>query len=160
MTAEQESSLATTRRGQLWRRYLPGIGGVAVVAGTCVAWAIINFGSLRHAWLYAGGARVTIEPKAVTVQEGKEGDSREAVFLIRNLTDKAVGVVGVTTACTCVSSERLPVVLPPKGTKELRVALQLVKSPTGKTVQSVVYHTDHPAAPSLAVTVTGRVTEP
>jgi len=160
MAAEQESALATTRPGQLWRRYLPGIGGVAVVGGACVAWAIINFGSLYHAWLYAGGVRVTIEPRSVTVQEGKEGDAREAVFLIRNLTDKPVGVVGVTTSCTCVSTERLPVVLPPKGTKELHVALQLVKSPPARIVQSVVYHTDHPAAPSLAVTVAGRVTDP
>ncbi len=159
-TAEQESALASRRRGQFWRSYLPGIGGVAVVAGGCVVWAIINFGSLYHALLYAGGARVTIEPRAVTVPEGKEGDAREVVFLIRNLTDNPVRVVGVTTSCTCVSTERLPVVLPARGAKELHVALRLAKSPTGSIVQSVIYHTDHPAAPNLAVTVTGRVAEP
>jgi len=100
-----------------------------------------------------------IEPRAVTVQEGKEGDAREALFVISNLTDKPVGVVGVTMACTCVSTEKLPVVLPPKGTKEVHVALRLGKSPTGRIVQSVVYHTDHPASPWLAFTLTGRVTE-
>jgi hypothetical protein len=160
MTIDRGLALATKRRVRLWRRCLPGLLGVAVVVGGSLAWGVINFGSLYHAWLYAGGVRVTIQPRLVTVQEGKAGDVREAVFSISNLTDQPVRVVGVTTSCTCVSYEKLPIVLPPKGTKEMHVSFQLLTPSNGISVQSVVFHTNHPAAPNLAVSVARRALEP
>jgi hypothetical protein len=152
---------APTRLDRVWRRYLPGLGGIAVVSIGCVAWATISFGSVYHAWLYAAGVRVMVEPATVSFQEAKVGDVRHAVLLLRNLADKPVSVLGLTVSCTCVSTtDKLPVVIPYRGTRELHLTLDLAKVPAGQIDQTVVYHTDHRAAPSLTVRVSGRVIEP
>lgn len=140
---------------RLWRRNLPGIGGIAVVILGCIAWAMISFGSIYQAYLYAAGFRVTIEPTTITVQDGKLGEAGGAVLLIRNLTGRPVRLLGVSTSCTCVSTDKMPVVIPPHLTKELHVMLKPGEPTAPRSEQIVVYHTDHPTAPRLVVKVTG-----
>jgi hypothetical protein len=139
------------------RDYLPGIAGISAVFVATIAWAIINFGSLYYAWLYAGGVRVTIDPPTVTVPDGKVGEARDAVFVIRNLSNRPVKILGVTTSCTCITTDALPLLINAMGSKELHATLRLTKSPTGRTEQNLTYHTDHPAAPALTVKARGRV---
>jgi len=103
---DQTSIAATKSRGPISRRGLPAISGIALVLGAGVAWASLNFGSVRDAWLYAGGARVMIRPAVAMVKDGRAGDAREAVFLVRNLADRTVNVLGVTTSCTCISADK------------------------------------------------------
>lgn len=74
MTLDQQSPAVSTKRGQHLGGFLPAIVGVAVVAVGCLAWAILGFGSLRNAWLYANGVRVMIEPTTATIlDEGRRG---------------------------------------------------------------------------------------
>lgn len=90
----------------------------------------------------------------------KAGEDCEAVFLVRNLTDQPVRILGVTTSCACVSTAKLPVVVPPRETRPMPVALHLEGAQPGFIVQTATYHTDHPAAPSLRATVKARVAAP
>jgi hypothetical protein len=104
--------------------------------------------------------RATIEPTLVTLKDGKAGEARNAIISIRNLADKPLRVLGFTTSCTCISGDKLPVVISPKGLEEFHVTVHLVSSAAGRMEQSVVYHTDNPSASSLMTRIVGRVTEP
>jgi hypothetical protein len=126
-----------------------------VIAG--LGWALAEFGSLRHAWLYASGIRLAINKTSVQVPDGKPGDERDAAFLVHNLSDRPVQIVGVHTSRVCVSTEKLPVTVPPTGAKELRLTLHLEDAATGTVEQVVTYHTDEPSVPRFEVRVSGRV---
>ena len=161
-TEERLLAVALPRARSFWRRYLPGIGGAVFVVLGCITWAVVTFGSLYHGWLYASGVRVMMEPTSVVVPEGQDGEPQDTVFVIRNLTNRPVRIVGATTTCTCVvATDKLPLVVPAKGTTELHAALGPPSSSTGRSVaQFLVYHTDHPAAPRFAARITARVIEP
>ena len=159
----------STTRGQLsppmipwtWNRYLPGITGVTLAIAGCAAWSLINFGSLHLGWLYANGVRVTIAPRVVTVPDGKPGDAREAVFVLRNLSNRPVRIVGATTNCTCLlPGDKLPLTVSPGGTTSLHVALDIRKVKGGRIEQALLYLTDHPSAPRLKVRIAARVVDP
>ena len=158
---EQTNPSTRATRGQPWRKLLPGVGGVLLVAVASASWAIFNFGSVHDAWLYAKGVRVAVEPATVILPEGKPGDEREAVLSFHNLTDKPVAVLGATTSCTCISMvDKLPVTILPKGMKELRLKMNMGGSKSGRIERTVVCYTDHPATPSLTVKIRGRLIAP
>lgn len=118
---------------------------------------VFRFGSLRDAWLYAGGARVAIDRSALALPTGNVGDTESAVFRLRNLTTQPVKVLGASVSCDCVSTEKLPAEVPPGGSLLLRSAVHLDGRVTGPFEQFVTYDTDHSSAPSLRVTIRGHV---
>jgi hypothetical protein len=121
-TAGRLSFFASWRPPHRWWQALPGLAGIAIVALGYVTWAIVNFGSLHHAWLYATGVRVAIEPSTVMVQEVRPAEKRNVVFLVRNLTDKPVHLLGAKTECTCFyPADKLSLAIPARGTKELHL---------------------------------------
>ena len=142
------------------KRMIPIAVGIAAVAASCVAWAYIQFGSIRDAWLYAGGARVVIDRATLILPTGKVGDTQEAVFEIRNLASGPVRVLGATVSCDCVTTEGLPVEVAAGESRRLRSTLHLDARMSGLFEQSVTYFTDHPSAPSLRVVIRGRVLTP
>jgi hypothetical protein len=149
-------TLPTTKPLNVGRRYLPGLCGFGFTVTAGIIWATMNFGSLSHAWLYAAGVRAIIEPASVTLKGGKPGDVCDAVLTIHNFADTPLRVLGVTTTCTCVSTEKLPLVIAPRGRKEVRVTVHVGASSSERPVQTVEYHTNHPSAPNLMVTITAR----
>jgi hypothetical protein len=151
---ESASPRSSLKRAQFMRGVLPAAGGVAVVVAGCVIWAISNFGTVNHALLYVRGARVLVEPDIVTVTDGNSGEFRAATFFAHNLTEKPVTILDATVSCGCVSTtDRLPVVVPPKPATELHVTLALPIPSMGAAVQKVLYRTDHPSAPGITATV-------
>ena len=121
-------------------------------------WSISEFGSLSHAWLYASGFRLIVDRPTVRLPDGKPGDERDAEFLVYNFSAHPVRILGVTTSCGCLSTDKLPVTISPRGIKELRLTLHLEKS--GIVEQTIIYHTDEPNSTNLAVTVSARVSDP
>jgi hypothetical protein len=142
------------------RRTLPVAAGIAAVVAACAGWAFLRFGSLRDAWLYAGGARVVIDRSALALPTGKVGDTQTAEFRLRNLTSRPVKVLGATVSCDCVTTEGLPAEVAAGGSLRLRSSVHLDGRVTGPFQQSVTYYTDHPAAPSLRAVIQGNVLAP
>ncbi len=147
-------------RGVVWERIVPGFCGISLVVVLVLSWSIGEFGSLRHAWLFASGLRLIIDDPEVRLADGKPGESRDAAFLAHNLSDHPIRIFGVTTSCSCVATDNLPATVPPKGIKELRLTLHLGQAASGTVNQTAVYHTDDPTAPSLGVKVSCRVVNP
>lgn len=142
------------------RRLTPVVAGIAATAAVCIAWGFVRFGSLHDAWLYAGGARVMLDRSTLSLPPGKVGDTRSAVFRLRNLTGKPVRVLGATVSCDCVSTEGLPSEVDAGGSILLRSSVHLDGRVSGSFEQSVTYFTDHPSAPSLRVVIRGQVLDP
>jgi len=143
---------------QRCRRSLPGIAGIAIVALGLLGWALVSFGSVRDAWLYAMGARVFIEPRRFEVTDVRAGETRRMVFRLRNFTDRPLTVLGAETTCSCLSLEdKPPLVVPPKGTGQLRLTFALRDDAKGQFEGSMVYYTDDPSSPRLRAGLRIRV---
>ena len=156
-----EGSLVAIRSWtSILQRSLPAAAGVVLAIGLGAGWGLIRFGSVRDAWLYASGVRVVVRPAVALVEDGSARDEGKAAFVIRNLTDSTINVLGMTTSCTCVSADKLPVSLGPGETRQLQVIVHLGTNSRTTVEQTVVYHTDHPAASSLAVKIMRQATDP
>ena len=143
-----------------WGWFAPGFCGASLTLALCLVWSVAQFGSLSHAWLYANGVRVVVDHPQITLPAGRIGEHRDAEFLVRNLSATPIQILGVEVSCGCVTStDTLPATIPPHGIKALRLSLHLEKTPSGKVEQTIVYHTDEPTAPDLAVTVACRILE-
>jgi hypothetical protein len=158
-TPEQGRSTATSRGGEVGRAaaIVPAALGVAVVVVVCLAWSLLRFGSLSDAFRYARGSRVVIDPPTLVLPPGRFDDRQTADFRMRNLTSQPVRVLGATVSCDCVTTEGLPTVIDAGGSLRLRSSVHLDARSLGPFVQSVLYYTDHPAAPSLRVVIRGEI---
>jgi hypothetical protein len=140
-------------------RWLLGIGGIAMVTLGLGAWAV-TFGSPYYVWQYASGLRLTIEPTAVSIADAKVGQIRAVVVVARNLTNVPARVLGARATCTCFfASDSMPLDIPANGMKELHLTLDLRNQKAGLHEQSLVYFTDHPAAPRLKAAIVARVVD-
>lgn len=161
MLSPQPLALSPQKRKLIWKNLIPGFCGASLTLAVGLTWSIAQFGSVGHAWLYANGVRVLIDNPMINLPEGKLGDHRNAEFLVYNLSTSPIQILGVNTSCGCLSStDELPTTVPPRGIKALRLTLHLEPTPSGKVEQSVIYHTDEPTAPDLAVKVSSRVIVP
>ena len=144
-----------------WKRYwgqvAPGFCGVSLVVVLVLTWAIAVYGTPRRAWLYASGVRLMVEGAPIRFGDARAGEDRDAAFLVSNLSDDPVQVLGVKTSCGCIAVEKLPVTVPPRGTKEVRLTIHLEESFSGTVEQALTFHTDEPSTPRFLVKVSGRV---
>ncbi len=122
-----------------------------------IGWSILEFGSLRQAWLYAGGVRLDVVPAVVQVADGRNGEMRKASFRVRNLSSRPLRILGADASCGCVSLDRLPLIIPPRLHRDLGVSVHLERGAPGPFEQTVTYNTDEPTQPRFVVQVVGRV---
>jgi hypothetical protein len=142
-----------------WKQMVPGLLGIASVAIGFVVWALIQFGSPREAASYIQGDRLLIEPRMAWVGEGLAGEGRQATFLVRNRSNEPVTIVGASSSCTCVLTDRLPIQIPPGEDRSLHVEFQLDGKASERVEQSLTYITDYAPQPTIPVKIAGRVIE-
>jgi hypothetical protein len=131
---------------------------VLFVACASLAWANSVFGSLRNTWLYACGMRLVTEPSGVMLGIVKGGETREATISVRNLTRSSVTILGVESSCTCLSSDKLPITIPPLSAAPLHLSMHFSESEgTHRVTQIVTYHTTQRSQPEIKVSVTADV---
>lgn len=149
--------LVTRRLSRIWLSAAPSLGGILLVPLAFMAWALMAFGSTGDAFLYLRGHRLLIEPDVATVQDGRPGEEREAVFRVRNLSGHPVRILGAATSCTCISTDTLPITIGPGRFCDLHLRIRLDGEPAQAFRQDVTYMSDNPAQPALAVRVMGRI---
>jgi Protein of unknown function (DUF1573) len=152
----KEEILEPKGRNQL-RAWVAAFGGIFVILLVMVLYVETRFESANDAWLYSRGITVTIDPKIATIDDGKEGESREVEFTIKNMSTNQLNILGVTTSCSCVSSESMPISIEKGGKKSVRVTIHLEKTATGEVTQTIEYHTDNKTSPKLVAKITGKV---
>lgn len=150
-------SRRSSRVGTFWGRFVPGLCGISLAVVVVLTWAIAVYGTPRRAWLYASGVRLVVEGAAIRFGDARVGEHLDAAFLVSNLSNHPVHVLGVNASCGCLAVEKLPVTVPALGTKEVRLTIHLDETPLGAVEQSMTFHTDEPSTPWFSVKVSGRV---
>ena len=88
--------------------------------GILVAWAFLRFGSLTAAAAYVAGDRLLVDKTNKSFGRVIQGDTPSVEFALYNTTSKPVAIIGVSSSCTCVVVEDLPLTIPPSSNVSLR----------------------------------------
>jgi len=102
------------------------------------------------------GDVLVVEPNVLNVGSGERGSKKLIAFRLSNYSGNKVTVVGGTSACACVATEKLPVAIDPERTQEIPVIVKFTGSP-GRFLRQFILYTDHPDARVLYASFTGEV---
>jgi hypothetical protein len=119
--------------------------------------AVAVFGSIPVALRYLRGERLVVEPTTISVGDGFAGVEEEAAFLIRNLSDKPVCILGATQSCTCLSIEQLPISILAHTSRVMRLGIRREGKSTERFEQGITYYTDSLQHPSFLLRIRGRI---
>jgi hypothetical protein len=131
----------------------------ATAAAALVAAALLGVASSRvgdRVRVGLHGGVVTVEQAVVEFGTHRPGEARFAPVTLTNHSDRPVRLVGGTIDCFCDVTPDLPLRLEPgeRGTFRVRVN---PSSGSGLYQRPVHVWTDHPAAPVLWLTLSGRL---
>lgn len=119
--------------------------------------AIIWTGSPDAALSRLRGERLVVTTPSLDLGAGLVGDRLEAVATARNYSSAAINIVGGATGCTCISTEGLPVTIPPNGQGNVSIILAIPSATPGRSNRVVVLYTDCPSRPQLRLRAGCRV---
>lgn len=136
---------------------------VVVQVATSVLIAGVVFGMVRVFFpqlivsLSAPPKLLEIGPSPTFICKAHSGDVVKATFIVRNITDTELKLLGVQSSCTCtLVRTRFPIHLPPGGISEIDMELTVgVASPEGKFRRTAEIFIDHQGViPSLVLEAT------
>lgn len=138
--------------GSLYR-WLRVSVAAAVVAGCGLLVAVSEYGPISM-WFAAGRpAGVSAEPVDVG---SRAGGRVEAITRVRNVTRRAVRLVGSQASCSCVKMTEVPADIPAGGEATVRLSVSL-DGPPRRISERILLFTDCPESPRLRISVSGRV---
>jgi hypothetical protein len=118
-------------------------------------WSLVWFGNLRDGAHYLQGERLVVEPRAITVADGRHGEDRPATIRVRNLSGHSVEIMGANVQCTCVEVGGLPVKVAARGSVDLPVKVHFRRG-IGNVDQVVTLYTTSDRNRTVAVSITGN----
>jgi hypothetical protein len=125
--------------------------GVILPVALCTAYVLLAFGSIKNAISFSKGIRILVEPAAVKLDDGRLGETRNGKVTIQNLGFSKISILGVESNCECTSTDKMPIELNPKETKELNIKMHLES--LGQVEQQLIYYTTSPSVPKFTVKV-------
>ncbi len=126
--------------------------------GILVAWAFLRFGSLTAAAAYVAGDRLLVDKTNKSFGRVIQGDTPSVEFALYNTTSKPVAIIGVSSSCTCVVVEDLPLTIPPSSNVSLRAKI-LTEGKSGPITGALKAYTDYNDQPIIELNVRGNVDE-
>ena len=144
-------------RSTRWLRWV----GRMFISGSCLTALIFGFfflrlGSASDAVAYLRGDRILVSPQNPNVGEGQDGETKQTLIRLRNLTGRPLVITGGSTSCTCVYKERYPIRLDTGKSFEMTVSVRLSDRP-GMFPQLLVLYTDDAKQPEIPLRIVGRV---
>jgi hypothetical protein len=129
--------------------FLVFVGGGAVWCG--------GFGQLMAK---ISGNAVFVRPKMLDLGSLEAGIETVAVFKMTNLVSGDISVVGERSSCDCAFSEKIPIVIPPGKTIDIKISVRLPKYDSSYD-QSLVFMVAEPSRLGLhPVRVTATIPHP
>lgn len=139
------------------RGWIAGLGSAIIALGlaSIVAVAVqlgaqAAFGSFEHALALLRGQTLVATPATLDLGTGNLGDELLGEVEVENISGTPVRIIAGTADCTCVTTERLPVVIGPGDRQTLPIRLFL-KGSEGVARRSVVLVTDSPGTQSIRI---------
>jgi hypothetical protein len=148
---------ATLARGVVTAAGL--LAAVTALLALPAGWAYFSFGSVEAALAYLRGERISVQPALVDVGPGATGDLRETTVELVNRTDHAVRVIGGTRDCSCTVADDLPLTIPAKEWRTIRVKAAVPRG-AGSFTREVRLLADDNGLRVVTFRMTGRVTGP
>jgi Protein of unknown function (DUF1573) len=139
-----------------------------VFAATVGAGVILALGVGGLTWMYGSpyevllrvrGEAITVEPGVTEVGDGAAGEKRTFTIQLSNHRDLPVNIYGGTTSCSCITTDDLPIIVPPKESRTIAVRMKFRGDP-GRFQHSLVLYIDDKKQSTAAAWFTGRVIEP
>jgi hypothetical protein len=131
-------------------------GGAALVLGLLAGAGALVFGSADAALARIRGERVSVRPGMVDLGRGAPGQAVEATVELINRTASPVRIVGGTSDCSCVTTNDLPVTLPPGEGRPVTVRVRLPRA-AGVFNRQAFFWTDDERARTIVFPLTGRI---
>ncbi len=137
---------------------LVSIAGVALLFVASFSGLYLIDPSPEAALAYLRGESMTVEPSVVDVGDGTRGEVRLFPVRVRNHTSRSICVIGGRVGCRCITTDELPVTVPPKAVCSFRCEFEF-RGAAGKFQHSFVLLTDDENQPEVISRIGGRVVE-
>ena len=130
--------------------------GALVVIGSFLGWSLVRFGSPRDAMAYLGGRVLTAAPQTIELGAVRVGEERRSSVALRNLTGRAIHLIGANTTCNCTATQGLPATIEGGGARTLPVTIEV--RPGVKSIdQAITFLTDDADHPGITIHIKGEV---
>jgi hypothetical protein len=117
-------------------RWLATVGFSLLLATVFVALAgWLAFGSAYALPALATGQVVVVDKSVIDVGTVAPGETRTIAFTIRNVTSRAIPIVGARLSCSCVRPVGLPIEIPPGAQRQLVVRVRPSAGQAGKRLR-------------------------
>jgi hypothetical protein len=133
-----------------------GLAGVVAISGVLFGLAHFGFGSVPAAVAFFRGERVSVEPRLLDVGEGAVGEARDVSVTLTNWTDRPIQLFGGTADCSCSVLHDLPLTIPAKESRTVRVHMRL-SGPPGVFTRKATFLIDDEGFKKIDFRLTGRL---
>lgn len=121
---------------------------------------MVSFGSLAEGIAYVKGYALYVETPELSAGHVPAGKLGEVSFPIKNLSNRAITVIGAREDCGCLATEDLPLVVPPRETSSIRVRFAAPQRDVGRDVKHLVLLYLDRNHPLICLTVKAEIVEP
>jgi len=138
-------------RALAWGKLLAGPLLVASVLCICfAAWSIWRFGTWTDGIAYIYGHPLAARQTTLHLGQVRVGEQVDCVFVLKNLWDEPITVVGASPDCSCVETMERPLKIAPRVPASFEVMLTPRPNEAGKTVtHRILLHLDVDAPPMV-----------
>lgn len=145
-------------RAKGWARHLALVGvGTAFMLAAAGTALLITSENPAHFLARLRGETIAIDPWVSDVGEGTTSEDRCFTVRLTNHADKAIRIVGGSSSCRCVTTEGLPVTLPPGRSVSVPIRVSFRGKSPGRFQLPFTLFTDDQRQPVLTARFAGRV---
>jgi hypothetical protein len=128
-----------------------------LIALVGIGWFLV--GSPQAALARLQGVALTVSPDHVDFGTGTAGQELLSTVDVRNWTDRTVRLIGGTSDCSCVTTDDLPLNIPPGEARPATVRLKIPASKLGAFTRIVELWTDNEDRRIIRVQIGCRIVE-
>ncbi len=100
-----------------------------LLVGISYGIVVATYGSFRGFSAQLGGDTISIEPTSLDFGQGELGAIQDRWVVVHNWSDRPLSVVGGTANCSCLTTQDLPILIPSKESKSIRIQVKFKGSP-------------------------------
>lgn len=133
-----------------------GAGGIATLVSMLgVVAKLSHCLAVEEVKAYVRGDEAVVFPAVVELGDCEVGATVERQVQIANLTASPMTVTGISTPCSCVMTDSLPVNIASHTTQALRLTIHMPEQP-GDVVRTAEIYTSSKVSPRFSVIIEGR----
>jgi hypothetical protein len=118
----------------------------------------LYFRSFSRALAYSRGDRIFVDNPNIVLDKSRFTKTRTLNYIVTNLTNAPIEILGTQISCSCISIDKLPSSLVPFQTIEFQVIISIPKD-SKNFGGSIRIFTDDPYQKEMALSFTGQISD-